>query len=204
MKISFSELRALTEKPSEWARARQRESGNRRWSYAQATRAGIYRLHKLSDVADARRYLGSLMDRVHLTNDDRRAQAEENLLRYSEWNDRARPLVVKFRLNTKLQINADDFVSGELGRLDLDVDSHGYKAVALGFDSSDLALDIRMPLLQRSVAQLLGVVDSSVVVGVQQLDGTAFLSRGFTTRRINAAIEDVKAAIAEAGRELSR
>lgn len=204
MRIGFSELRALTGNPTEWARARLRQTGSPRWSYVQATRAGIYRLHKVSDLAESRRYLSSLMDGVHLTNNDRRAQADENLLRYSEWNDRAQPLVVKVRLNTRLQINADDFVSGELGRLDLDVDSSGYKAVALGLDLNDLAIDVRMPLMQRAVAELLGVDDSSVAVGVQQLDGSAFVSRSFSARRINAAINDVKTAIAEAGRELTR
>jgi hypothetical protein len=192
VRIRHAELEDVRANPTAWAAAKlDPRSQFMRSGFAQANRMAIYYFHKTADANAAQRYLVDLMDRLNLRNLARRSAAEFELQGYLEWFRRENPVVVARKLRVELDIGAGQLLCGEVPRVDLDLRTEGYRAILLGDVSPNWRDELRMPLLQRAVANRIARDESTVAIGVQMLDGGGLDTVRYSARQVQSAMRRV-------------
>ena len=63
-------------------------------------------------------------------------------------------------------------LGGEISRIDVDIESGGYKGVLLGDRPVDWRRQLRFPLIQRALADKLQRPEAEISVGFQNIDAT--------------------------------
>lgn len=187
-----------------WVRQRRAtNAGHPRMSYKHATRMGIYRLHHGYSVIEAARYLSRFLDSHRLLNEARRNQAEVDLDGYAEWRKTQDCESILTRARLQHRASTEISLGGEIPRIDVLHATDEYRAVLVGEVSPNWQSELRMPLIQRAVAERLRRPEALVVVGVQNLDGSELAAVRFSRRRINDAHRELENICAEAARLLA-
>lgn len=203
MKIAFTELDSFMSDPEGWAERKVRATGNARMSYMHVTRMGAYRFHQTGDPASARASLLKYLDSYHLTNADRRAEAEGQLNSYMEWASATNPIVISHSTRVLVDLGSGLFSSGQIHRVDLDGESGGYRAVMLGSGITSLQ-DPRLPIIQLGYAAVSGRSTDLVIPAHQNMDGSALTLVPLSTARRESLMQRLTDSARIAAQTLSR
>ena len=172
-------------------------------SYTHLTRMGVYKFHKSGSAKEARDALVKYLDSFHLSNADRRAQAEDNLNAYIDWATLTKPTVVHVAPSVRIELGSGLYTSGQVHRVDIDLTSGGYRAVMLGTGMLSSA-DPRCAVIQHGYASLIGRDVGLVMPTHQNMDGTSLASFSVSTRRIKDTLLDLSEAARVAASVLSK
>jgi len=162
----------------------------------------IYAFHKTGSRLEARKYLKKQLDDARFNNERERTAAFQNLDRYIQWFAADQPVVVRCRFRIRLPLAPGVELSGEIPRIDVKIDGDGYRAVLVGYGSRNWERQLRIPLIQRAVANQLQRDESLVSVGVQGLDGTELSFVGFSKRELDESHREARELSAQATRML--
>ena len=173
MKISHIEFEKCLSNPRSWVAQRiSPPPGGPRTGYDGVTKLAIYKWHATGSASQTRRHLTRLLQTYRLTNANLANRATANLESYIEWCNHESPAVSnwKFRLTFNLGHNFE--LGGEVSRIDVVIESGGYKGVLLGDRPPGWRHQLRFPLIQRALADQLQRRESEISVGFQNIDGT--------------------------------
>ena len=186
MKFRHGELESLREDVNAWVARKKASTSGPRMSYKHATRMGIYRLHRGDSVSSAAKYLEGFLDSYSLKSAQKREECEADLHEYARWmkKEALTSLLSKTRLQT--EVASDLYIGGEIPRIDL-LSTGGYRAILLGDDAGGWREQLRMPIIQRAVAQVLKRPENLVSVGVQAIDGNGLDWTSFSKAEIEEA-----------------
>ena len=184
MRIRHGEIAELARDPIRWAATRSGGGGPRRMSYARALILAIQKFHKTDSADAARRHLDGLIARAALKNSLRIDDALSSLDAYLEWC-RGSGLVVA-DAGARLGLSIGPFiVSGQINRVD--VVSNGLRGVLLGTAAPEWQEELRMPIIQRGLAELYGRALEELVVGVQRPDGSDLAEAQYSRSEVDQA-----------------
>jgi|WetSurMetagenome_2_1015567.scaffolds.fasta_scaffold56843_4 hypothetical protein len=188
MKISHAEIETCRRSPRAWIRERIRPGGGGpRTGYDGATKKAIYNFHKKLDPAEARLYLERAFGSYRLTSTSRMAQALAALTSYMRWYKRTSPVVVGSKLLLDYDLGSGWRLGGEISRADLDPRTGKYGCVILGKAPPNWRQQIRIPLIQRALADKLERPEIDISVGYQNLDGTSIELVSFSLKKLDEA-----------------
>lgn len=188
MKISHVELEKCWLNPRSWVAQRiSPPPGGPRTGYDGVTKLAIYKWHATASASQAQRHLTHLLPRYRLTNANLANRAMANLESYIEWCIRESPVVSNWKFRLTLNLGHNFELGGEVSRIDVDIESGGYKGVLLGDRPTDWRRQLRFPLIQRSLADQLQRPESEIFVGFQNIDGTQLESISFPRLMLDEA-----------------
>jgi len=164
----------------------------------------IYHYHKTNDAEAALRYLPSLAAKYKLSNASRLESEEEKLTGYISWAQSAFPVVIKTKINVRVPLVGELFLAGEVSRLDIDINSGGYRAVLLTDKADDWKSELRMPVLQAAIASTFKRDVGEVAVGVQHLDGSHLETMTFSGSEVQEAEREALRMAEAVSAELAR
>lgn len=203
MRLKHGELEELRSNFAAWIAAKKSEGSGPRMSYKHATRMGIYRLHRGDNLRTAVSHLTRYFDSYGLRSAARRSEAEGNIAEYFEWMQQETAAFIATKTRIQFAANDDVSIGGELPRIDLLAADDGYRAILLGESDAAWRSQLRMPIIQRAVSQILKRPEELVSVGVQELDGSSLQATTYSKRHINAAVAELADLAAKARRGLS-
>jgi len=190
-KIRHGELEACLADPVEWVARKLAARGAPRTGYDRVTKLAIYKYHSVVSLPVARQYLAGLLSSYDLNSASRASQCEERLEQYVAWFEAERPLVAKCRHNMFFEISNGWFISGEVSRIDYLGARYDYRGILLESSPSAWIGDLRMPLLQRALANSFRRREEEFCVGLQSLDGALLDVKSFTLAEIEDAMATV-------------
>lgn len=202
MRISHTELVDCQSNTSRWVTKKLYSNKGPRFGYAGATKLSIYRYHKTGSAEEARQHLETLLMRF---NDiSKKLDAEGKLDDYMAWCVQENVIVTNWRERISLDLGNGISLGGEVSRIDLDLNTGGYRAVLLGSSCETWQEELRMPLIQRAVAYLLQRSETEVSLGVQNLDGSELLTTTFNATEIDTAEITARALAIKVADEIRR
>jgi len=187
-KLRHGELEECFADPVSWVARKLATKGRPRVGYDRVTKMAIYKYHAAGSLALARQHLARLLNSYHLSSPIRAAQCEDRLEEYSAWFSAEQPMVVKCKHNILLDISSGWFLSGEVGRIDYLGEEYDYRGVLLESSDDVWMEDLRMPLLQRALADAFHRRDEEFCVALQGLDGMMLDVRSFSYAEIEDAM----------------
>lgn len=146
--------------------------GGPRTGYDAATKLAIYKFHATASTPHAQRHLTHLLSRFGLTNANLANRAMANLDSYIDWCILESPVVSNWKLRLAFDLGHNFELGGEISRIDVNIESHGYNGVLLGGRPTDWRRQLRFPLIQRALAEKLQRPEAEISVGFQNIDGT--------------------------------
>jgi hypothetical protein len=192
VRITHTDIEQLVADLRGWVeRKKNPDSQFVRTGYRGAIKLSIYSFHKDEDLERSQRYLDDMMNRLKLRNVRRREEAEQLLASYTDWWGRAGIRAAQTRLRINLPLGEGLALGGEVSRIDLGMDSVGYKGILLGVQDHNWSRQLRMPVLQLAIASRLGREPSEVGVGVQELDGTSLQVVQYSQGEMQEATREV-------------
>lgn len=202
MRISHTELVDCQSNTSKWVAKKLYSTEVIRPGYAGATKLSIYKYHKTGSAEEARQHLKTLLMRF---NDiSKKLDAEGKLDDYMAWCVQENVIVTNWRERISLDLGNGISLGGEVSRIDLDLNTGGYRAVLLGNYCETWQGELRMPLIQRAVAYLLQRSETEVSLGVQNLNGSELLTTTFNTTEIDTAENTARAVAVKVADEIRR
>lgn len=202
MRISHTELVDCQSNTSKWVAKKLYSTEVIRPGYAGATKLSIYKYHKTGSAEEARQHLKTLLMRF---NDiSKKLDAEGKLDDYMAWCVQENVIVTNWRERISLDLGNGISLGGEVSRIDLDLNTGGYRAVLLGNSCETWQGELRMPLIQRAVAYLLQRSETEVSLGVQNLNGSELLTTTFNTTEIDTAENTARALAVKVADEIRR
>jgi len=169
------------------------KGGTRRGGYDQALRDAIYRFHKFAST-EPNTLSEYLAHRLRsFKNERRKRHVLDDFADYIRWFHASGLQVLDVRIHVRLALNNEDEMSGEVSRLDLL--PAGFCGVLLGRPAPDWWTEVRMPLLQRAVAEAYRLPLREVSVGVQELNGAGLACHQFSDEEVDSAVETVRVAL---------
>ncbi len=173
MKIYHIELEKCLSNPRSWVAQKISPSpSGPRTGYDGVTKLAIYKWHATGSVSQAQYHLTHLLPKYRLTNARLGNKAMENLESYIQWCRRESPAVSNWRFRLSFSLGHNFEFGGEVSRIDVDIESGGYRGVLLGNRPADWRRQLRFPLIQRTLGLQLQRPESEISVGLQNIDGT--------------------------------
>lgn len=173
MKISHIELEKCLLNPRSWVTQKiAPPRGGPRTGYDGATKLAIYKFHATASASHAQRHLTHLLSGFGLTNTSLANRARASLDSYIEWCILESPIVSNWKLRLAFNLGHNFELGGEISRIDVNIESRGYKGVLLGGRPADWRRQLRFPLIQRALAEKLQRPEAEISVGFQNIDGT--------------------------------
>ncbi len=183
MKVSHRQLEECRRRPRQWIASQLSPSTARSFGYAQALLLAIHRFHNDGPAA-ARQHLNNLID-LHLTNETRIEEIQDDLESYMHWINRTGTIIADSKIRIALDIGGFLTLSGEVSRLDVTAD--GYQAVILGEKPPGWKQHLRLPLVQRAMSIRYGRPTHEIAVAMQDLDGSDLEALSFDEAEIGRA-----------------
>jgi hypothetical protein len=135
---------------------------------------------------------------------ERMELCEDNLQSYIYWCQNEGVIVADCKVRIGLPLISAVVLCGEISRVDVEVQSGGYRAVLLGSFSDLWKRELRMPLIQRAVGQLFRRRERDISVGVQSLDGSGLFLHKYSRVAIDEAVRRATEVARRVENELSR
>lgn len=169
--IRHSDLDNCLRDPSLWvAQLLNQNQQFRRAGYNEILLNGIFQFHKKQDYEVAREYIDMRLERNRLQNKGRIEDLLQSFDEYVLWFNKEQPTVADVRYRLSYELGYGIALGGTVSRIDLT--STGYRAVLLGHIPRDWQGELRMPMLQRALAQAFGRRERQFAIGWQELNGT--------------------------------
>ena len=205
MRISHREIIELRADLKGWvAKKKTAAKGFMRAGYAQATRLGIYKYHRVGNLSVAQSHLSGLMDRLELVDQARRDRAEDDLKAYHSWWRKAGRIYVQDRLRLGMILPGNFILGGDVPRIDFDSSNETYHGVLLGTADPNWKADLRTPILQAAIANRLSRDVDDIRVGVQSLDGSGLDLMQYSAKQVQRALDELERLLSQAARLLAK
>ena len=189
MNISHTQLDDCRSNPRSWVQAKAGPAPRFSYGYNQALLHAIHTYHRSNgDVKGARQYLQDSIDR-NFKDEVRSEEIQDWLDSYIQWCEQSGVIVADTKFRIKLNLGVLLQLRGEIHRLDMPPGG-GYRAILLGNYSNSWRNQLRMPLLQHTVANRYGRPLQTIEIGVQHLDGTNLLTKRYSQSEVARAESD--------------
>lgn len=193
MNISHADLESCRRNPAGWVSLKLRATtGGPRAGYDGLTKLAIYAFHRTGDRQQSLEHLRGLLERRDLRTAYLVERSMQRLDSYIDWIEGEQPAVALWKLRILLPLGSGWAVGGELSRVDIDLATGGYRALLIGTRPDDWRGQLRMPLLQRAVAEKMQRPQEEVSVGFQDLDGGRLEITGYSEADVAAAVNEAQ------------
>ena len=192
MKISHRQLESCNENPQLWVVTTRDGSPFRSIGFAYATQLAIYRFHESGSEEESQEYLSQICSRRGLKNAARISEAEDNLRDYIEWTMNASPIIAAWKVRIDFDIGSNWRLGGEVSRVDIDIAADRYRGILLGARNDDWRQELRMPLLQRTLAEKFERQEEEIEIGVQDFDGSNLEVQQYSKNDVQDAVEKAR------------
>lgn len=190
MKISHTQLSNCLLQPRQWLRDIASQKTGRKMSYKRVLKLAIGKYHKATSPADARQHLRLLIAKHNLKSQGRIDEVEVALDLYMKWHQDSE--VSTADTNTPILLDVGGYLelSGLISRVDV-IDT-GYQGILLGTKDASWKDQLRMPLIQKALAEKYVRPIQDVMVGVQAIDGSSLEVVTFSASQIREAEREFK------------
>lgn len=190
MRISHTQLGSCLIQPRQWLRDIALPKSGRKMSYKRALKYAIGKYHKTTSSIDARQHLKRLIANSDLKNRSRIDEVELALDLYMKWHQDSDISTADSNTPILLDVGGYLELSGLVSRVDVTEDN--YQGVLLGVTDSNWKDQLRMPLIQRALAEKYFRPIQDIVVGVQAIDGSSLEVVTFSPSQILEAEREFK------------
>ncbi len=199
MRISHRQLAECQINPTEWALNQVNQSEKiYRISYERCLREEINRFHRHKDVKVARQYLREKFLKHKLKNNSRIQETLTCLNAYMNWFQSEGITTIGSRVPINFGLGHEVILGGFISRVDMTF--KGYRAILLENIPPGWDKELRMPLIQRSLARSYHRPEDKFVVGIQELDARALVEISYSIATINDAEQIVRQLAEEVAR----
>lgn len=185
MRISHTQLGNCLVQPRQWLRDIASQKSGFKMSYKQALKYAIGKYHKTTSPIDARQHLKRLIANGDLKTRSRIDEVELALDLYMKWHQDSDISTADSNTPILLDVGGYLELSGLISRVD--VTEHGYRGVLLGVTDSNWKDQLRMPLIQRALAEKYVRPVQDIMVGIQAIDGSSLEVVTFSPLQIREA-----------------
>lgn len=191
IKMSHIELSTCLKQPRTWLlnRANAKTHGYS-FGYEKSLLLSIWKFHKTGSEDQSRDHLQQLIKRHSFKSAHRIGQIEDSLDLYIKWA-KMNNLIV-FDVQARIHLNASKFLIlvGEVHRVD--IVPQGYRGILLQDAPENWKNELRMPLIQRALAEHYDRPCEEIVVGYQCRNGSGLSTISYSETRINSAGRNIK------------
>ena len=203
MKISHRQLSECQINPTEWVSNEVNPASTfRRPGYDFCLREGIYRFHRDGNVKEAREYTQKRIQSHKLNN---KSRIQNTLMRfdaYMNWFKNETITTIASRILLNFSLGHGFTLGGIISRVDMI--PKGYRAILLEEIPLRWEEELRMPLIQRSLARVYGRPEDEFVVGIQELDASDLAVTSYSETDIDHAEQIVQQLAEEVANELTK
>ena len=195
MRISHRQLAECQGNPGEWVSNKMNPTSTfRRPGYEFCLREGICRFHRDGDVKEAREYTQKRLQSYGLNNKSRIQNTLICFDAYVNWFQNEPITTIDSRVPLKFGLGHTVILGGIISRVDMTVE--GYRAILLENIPFRWDKELRMPLIQRSLARVYYRPEDKFVVGIQEPDARALVETSYSIAAIDEA-EQIARQLAE-------
>jgi hypothetical protein len=187
MKISHTQLDQCLLQPRQWLREQSAQKFVFKMGYGRVLKLSIGRYHKMNSASDARRYMHELIAKHDLKNNARIDENEVTLDLYMKWHQKSGVNTADSMTRIQLDVGGYLQLSGIISRVD--VTNDGYHGILFGVNQTNWKSQLRMPLIQKALADKYVRPVQDISVGVQGIDGSTLDVITFSPRQIRQAKE---------------
>ena len=201
MRISHRELAQCQSNPTEWVSNQVNQTEKfYRMSYERCLREEINRFHQYRDVKVARQHLQEKFLKHKLKNNSRIQETLRCLNAYMNWfqSEGIMPIGSQFPLNFGLGHGV--ILGGYISRVDMMPKPKGYRAILLENIPLRWDEELRMPLIQRSLARFYHRPEDKFAVGIQELDARDLVEVSYS----KAAMDDAEQIARQLAEEMAK
>lgn len=141
----------------------------------------------MNSAVDARQYMKDLIAKHGLKNNARIDENEVALDLYIKWHKQSETNTADSMTRIQLDIGGYLQLSGIISRVD--VTSDGYQGILFEVNQTDWKSQLRMPLIQKALADKYVRPVQDILVGVQAIDDLTLEVVTFSPRQIRQAEE---------------
>jgi len=161
--------------PGQWLHAKLKSSPHGYpVGYSRVLLFAVYLFHRVGQADEAKQHLLDQVTRHSLKNSSRIRGIVRDLDLYLNWAARSRVITADTRVRIRFNEGGDLELRGEISRVDFT--KGGYRATLLAAPPQNWQKQLRMPLVQRAIAETYGRPVGEVEVGFQCLDGSSLTS----------------------------
>jgi hypothetical protein len=187
-RISHRDLESLRSDPAAWV-ASKKSGGFPRFGYGAALRNAVSHFHKTGDSSAALAHMLASLDKNNLNNQQRRQESEDDLAAYIHALAKSNSIFIERNPKVFLPLGNGVILGGLISKIDLNPTDGSYQAILLGPFSATWKDELRMPLIQRAIANKMKRDESDVQVGVQAL-GDALMLASYSAHEIDEAFDE--------------
>ena len=171
MRISHRELAQCQINPTEWVSNQVNQTEKHyRMSYARCLREEINRFHQHRDIKAARQYLQEKFLKHKLKNHSRIQETLRCLNAYMNWFQSEEIMLIRPQFPLNFGLGHGVILGGYISRVDMMLKPKRYRAILLENIPLQWDKELRMPLIQKSLARFFHRPEEKFLVGIQELD----------------------------------
>lgn len=190
MKISHTQLNNCLLQPRQWLRDIASPKTGFKMSYKRVLKYAIGKYHKTTSPLDARHHLKLLIAKHNLKTQERIDEVEVALDLYMKWHQDSEISTADSNTPILLDVGGYLELSGLVSRVD--VTDSGYQGILLGTKDARWKDQLRMPLIQKALAEKYVRPVQDVMVGIQAIDGSSLEVVTFSPSQIREAEREFK------------
>lgn len=203
MRISHLQLAQCQSNLTEWVSNEVNQNEKiYRIGYERCLREEIHRFHRHRDVKAARQHLREKFLKHNLKNNSRIQETLTRLNAYMNWFQSERITIIDSRVRLNFSLGHGLILSGLISRVDMT--TKGYRAILLDEIPLQWEDELRMPLIQRSLARAYSRPEDRFMVGIQELDASALEVTSYSKTDIDHAEQTVRQLAEKVASELAR
>lgn len=203
MRISHLQLARCQSNLTEWVSNEVNQSEKfYRIGYERCLREEIHRFHSHKDVKAARQHLRERFLKHKLKNNSRIQETLTRLNAYMDWFQREGITTINSQVRLNFSLGHGLILGGLISRVDMT--AKGYRAILLEAIPLRWEEELRMPLIQRSLAHTYGRPEDEFVVGIQELDASDLAVTSYSKIDIDRAEQIGQQLAEEVANELTK
>lgn len=203
MRISHLQLAQCQSNLTEWVSNKvNQEKQFYRIGYERCLREEIYRFHRHRDAKTARQYLRERFLKLNLKNNSRIQETLTRLNAYMNWFQSKRITTIDSRVRLNFSLGHGLILGGLISRVDMT--TKGYRAILLEEIPHRWKEELRMPLIQRSLARSYVRPEDEFEIGIQELDASDLAVTSYSKTDIDHAEKIGQQLAKEVANELTK
>jgi hypothetical protein len=119
-------------------------------------------------------------------------------MEYCNWSKTDGTIFIERNPKIELPLGSGVILGGQLSRIDMDPQNGKYRGILLADYSADWRQELRMPLIQKAIAERLKRDETDIMVGVQHSSGTMLQTHFYSSSDIKTAYSEASALTSQA------
>ncbi len=191
MKLKHYDLEACYSNTKAWVSNHiARKDPFFRLGYNRILHYGINHYHSFLDSDSTQNHMQKMIDNNDLIDISKIHDLFTRFNNYIDWHQKANVDVIDCLQNFELDLGYDITLSGQISRVDLT--TQGYRGVFFQNYAQNWELELRMPLIQESLANKYQRSSSNFTVGFHDLDSMGIIEHHYNQQEIGTAIIKAK------------